>query len=250
MKKDQLYNKVKARTFGLCLMVLFAAGVITSCSSTDEDFYYQDEPRVRLVGDYVWAAGSDSITFSFVAYGEEVTEKEMNVDAQIMGETADRNRVVNLSVDASKTTADASIYTFPSTVTIPAGETKASFPVVLKRAASLQSKTVRLYIKVDDSNDFKTGVNEENHIVLIWNDILSKPNNWASLEPFFGTYSDTKYRFMLANSGGAGEFNTDTMSWALLNSYRIRFQNALNEYNAAHPGNPLTDENGQPVTFE
>jgi hypothetical protein len=40
------------------------------------------------------------------------------------------------------------------------------------------------------------------------------------------------------------------MSWAMLNSYRILFQNALNAYNAAHPGNPLTDENNQLVTFE
>jgi hypothetical protein len=39
------------------------------------------------------------------------------------------------------------------------------------------------------------------------------------------------------------------MSWAKLNSYKIRFINALDEYNAAHPGAPLTDENGVLVTF-
>ena len=243
--------RIKAKTMGACsCLLLITACFLAACSSTDEDFFYQDEPRVRLVGDYVWAAGTDSITFSFVAYPSDVTEMEMSVDAQIMGEVADHNRVVNLSVDDSKTTATASMYTFPSTVTIPAGEAKATFPVVLKRDASLTSKKVRLYIKVDDSSDFKTGVNEENHITLIWSDVLSKPNNWSDLEPFFGTYSDTKYRFMLTNSDGAGEFSTETMSWALLNSYRIRFQNALNEYNAAHPGNPLTDENGQLITFE
>lgn len=232
-----------------CLL-LFAASLLSSCSSTDEDFFYQDEPRVRLVGDYTWAVGTDSITFSFVVYGSEVTEKEISVDAQIMGEVENRDRVVNISADAAKTTADASMYTFPPTVTIPAGKAKASFPVVLKRAASLQDKTVRLYIKVDDSNDFKTGVNEENHITLIWGDVLTRPKNWPDLEPFFGTYSATKYRFMLANANGATEFDTETMSWALLNSYRIHFQNALNEYNAAHAGNPLSDENGQAITFD
>ena len=55
---------------------------------------------------------------------------------------------------------------------------------------------------------------------------------------------------MLVDSGGLSEFSTDTMSWAQLMSLKIRFQNALNEYNAAHPGNPLTDENGNLVTFE
>ena len=205
---------------------------------------------MRLVGDYIWAVGTDSISFSFVAYGSEVTEKEMLVDAQIMGKVENRDRVVNLSVDPARTTADASLYTVPSTVTIPAGAVKATFPVILKRSAALQTKTVRLYLQVAESADFKAGVNEENHIKLIWSDVLQKPKNWDTLEPFFGTYSDVKYRFMLANSNGAGEFSTETMSWAMLNSYRILFQNALNAYNAAHPGNPLTDENNQLVTFE
>ena len=104
-------------------------------------------------------------------------------------------------------------------------------------------------VKVLESGDFKPGVNEENHITFIWTDVLSKPNNWADLEPFFGTYSNVKYRFMLENLGDEGELSTETMSWAQLNSLRIRFQNALNEYNAAHPGNPLTDEYGNLVTF-
>lgn len=240
------YNKVVAGVVCTLLFSLF----MTSCSSTDENFFYQDEPRVRLVGENIWAAGTDSVTFSFVAYTSDVIQKEIMVDAQIMGEVADRNRVVNLTVDPNLTTADANMYEFPSTVTIHAGEAKVTFTVVLKRVSVLESKTVRLYIKVAESADFKPGVNEENHIIMIWNDILSRPNNWDSLEPYFGVYSDTKYRFMLANSGGAGEFSTDTMSWAQLMSYKMRFQNALNEYNDAHPGHPLTDEFGNLVTFE
>ena len=243
--------RVKAKLMGMCsCLLLIAACFFTSCSSTDEDFFYQDQPRVRLVGENIWAAGTDSVMLSFVVFGSDVTEKEIMVDAQIMGEVVDHNRVVNLTADPSLTTADANMYEFPSTVTIPAGESKATFSVKLKRVAILQSKTVRLYIKVAESSDFKPGVNEENHIVMIWNDILSRPNNWDSLQPYFGEYSDTKYRFMLVNSGGVSEFSTDTMSWAQLMSFKIRFQNAVNEYNAAHPGSPLTDEYGNLVTFE
>ncbi len=143
-----------ALSFIICHLS-FSAALLTSCSSTDEDFFYQDEPRVRLVGDYIWAVGTDSISFSFVAYGSEVTEKEMLVDAQIMGKVENRDRVVNLSVDPARTTADASLYTVPSTVTIPAGAVKATFPVILKRSAALQTKTVRLYLQVAESADFK-----------------------------------------------------------------------------------------------
>ncbi len=76
------------------------------------------------------------------------------------------------------------------------------------------------------------------------------PANWPDLEEFFGTYSDTKYRFMLENSTPGTTFSIDTMSWAMLMSYKIKFQNAVRTYNAAHPGNALTDENGNLVTFE
>ena len=238
----QWTNKLSFIIYSLLFSMTF-----TSCAS-DEDFFYQDEPRVRLVGDYIWAVGTDSISFSFVSY-PNATEQTFSVDAQIMGNTADRDRTANISVDTQKTTADASLYTVPQTVIVPAGQTKGTFQVTIRRDASLLQKTARLCIKVADSSDFKTGVNEENHLTIIWNDILSKPNNWADLEPFFGTYSNTKYRFMLENAGGVGEFSTDTMSWALLNSLRIRFQNLLNDYNAAHPGSPLTDENGQMVSF-
>ena len=133
---------------------------------------------------------------------------------------------------------------------IPAGQNKGVFQVTVRRDASLQTKSVRLYSQVENSADILVGVNEENHLTIIWTDVLSRPNNWPSLEEFFGQYSDAKYRFMLAHSDGVTDFNTDTMSWAELTSFRIKFQNALNEYNAAHPGNPLTDENGQLVSFE
>ena len=119
----------------------------------------------------------------------------------------------------------------------------------MKRDASLTTKQVRLYIKVTESSDFKVGVNEENHLSIIWSDVLSRPNNWDALEKFFGAYSDTKYRFMLEHVDAGDVLDADKMSWAKLNSYKIRFINALDEYNAAHPGAPLTDENGVLVTF-
>ena len=237
-------NKILSGCFVCCALV-----AATAACSTDEDFYYQDEPRVRLVGENTWAAGTDSVTFSFVAYQSSFTEKQILVDAQIMGDVASRDRTVNISVEPQKTTADASMYDVPQTVTVPAGQTKGTFAVTLRRAAILQSQAVRLYIKVVESADFKPGVNEENHVTFIWTDVLSKPNNWADLESFFGPYSNTKYRFMLLNMGDEGELSTTAMTWAKLNSLRIRFQNAVNDYNLAHPGAPLTDENGNEVTF-
>ena len=221
---------------------------LSSCSS-DEDFFYRDEARIRLVGPEIWTAGSDSLTFSFVTTAVGTTEMAMDVEAQIMGSAADHDRTANIAVVSDKTTATADLYQLPTAVTIPAGQAKATFQVILKRADVLATKSVRLRIAVEPSADFQKGVNEEDHLTFIWNDQISKPKNWAQLEEFFGEYSDTKYRFMLENAGGLTEFDTDALTWAQLQSYKIMFQNALNDYNAVHPGNPLTDENGNLVSF-
>ena len=121
---------------------------------------------------------------------------------------------------------------------------------MLKRADVLQEQTVRLYIQVTDSEDFAVGSIEQDHLLLKWNDILSRPTNWDELEEFFGTYSDAKYRFMLNNTG-VTEFDTEEMSWAELNNYKIVLTNALNEYNKANPNDPILDENtGQAIDFD
>lgn len=219
----------------------------TSCEN--DGFYYQDEARIRLEGPKIWALDTDSIEFSFLTYPAEFTEIQIDIEACIMGPVTDYDRTANLTVDKDRTTATSDLYTVPTSVVIPANTNKATFPVTLKRVALLQEKTVRLYVGVIPSEDFAVGNNERNHILFIWNDILSMPKNWDSLKEHFGEYSNVKYRFMLNNAGGVSSFDTETMSWSMLHNYNLIFTNALNEYNAAHPGQSLTDENGVLVTF-
>lgn len=235
--------------FSTIITASLALTLLAGCG-TDEDFYYNDYARVRLVGPEIWTVGTDSLTFSFVSVPSETTEQTLLVDARIMGTAANRDRTARLAVDATRTTAPQALYSVPAEVLIPADSTHARFPVVIRRDASLRSATVRLRIEVVASDDFLPGVNEENHLTLIWSDKLTMPANWPDLEEFFGAYSDTKYRFMLENSTPGTTFSTETMSWAMLMSYKIKFQNAVRTYNAAHPGNALTDENGNLVTFE
>ncbi|MGM9704172.1 MAG: DUF4843 domain-containing protein, partial [Prevotella sp.] len=142
---------------------------LASCSS-DEDFFYRDEARIRLVGPEIWTAGSDSLTFSFVTTEAGTTEMAMDVEAQIMGSAADHDRTANIAVVSDKTTATADLYQLPTAVTIPAGQAKATFQVILKRADVLATKSVRLRIAVEPSADFQKGVNEEDHLTFIWND--------------------------------------------------------------------------------
>lgn len=229
------------------ILIYFGMIVLFGTSCKNDGFYYQDQARVRLVGPSIWTLDTDSLEFSFVTSPSSVTEKQMDVTLWIMGNVANYNRTANIKVVANETTASSELFTVPTAVTVPADSNKVTFPVILKRAASLQETTARLYIAVVESADFGVGVNEENHLLLKWNDILTKPSNWDDLKEFFGTFSLAKYRFMLQNAG-VTEFSS-SMSWAELQNYKIVLTNALNDYNAAHPNQPLTDENGNLVSF-
>lgn len=240
------YTRKALRLLPVCL---FAIALFASCS--DDDFFYQDTPRVRLVGDRNWTLGTDSLELSFLTVTGD--EASINVDACIMGNVADHDRTVGIAVDEALTTAPADLYSVPSTVTIPAGENKATFQVTLRKSAALQSQTVRLYIKVAPTADFQVGVNEDNHLLLKWNDILSKPLYWDDISQYFGEYSETKYRFMLqtltAQGYEASVLDPDSgTNWSDYHNLSIIFANAVDEYNASH-ATPLADENGALITF-
>lgn len=228
------------------IILAFAAiGMFTACEN--DKFYYQDEPRVRIEGPYEWAIGTDSLNFSFATYPNSVQQQEMQMTLYVMGEAASTDRTAKLEVDASKTTASASQYILPETITIPKGKLEVPFIVTLMRSGNLTSETVSLFFKVVESSDFKVGVIEQNHFSMKWNDILGKPKNWdTELKEFFGEYSLAKYRFII-DTIGFGEFGNG-MTWSELKNYQIMMKTALDEYNAT-PAGPLKDENGQLVEF-
>ena len=230
----------------LMILLLAVIGMFTACEN--DKFYFQDDARVRIEGPYEWAVGTDSLTFSFAAYPSQVQEQGMEMKLYVMGEAAATDRTAKLAIDRTLTTANDDQYVFPETVTIPAGKLEAPFIVTLKRA-DLTSGTVSLYFRVVETNDFKVGVIEQNHFCIKWNDTLSKPKNWdTELLEFFGEYSLVKYRFII-DTIGFGEFSATSMSWSELTNYKIIMKTALDEYNDAHPGEPLNDENGLLVTF-
>lgn len=234
------------KTLKSIILLLAVIGMFTACEN--DKFYYQDEARVRIEGPYEWAVGTDSLTFSFATYPSQVITQDMEMKVIVMGEAISTERTAKIEIDASKTTASASQYAFPETVTIPAGKLEASFIVTLRRTEDLTTNKVSLYLKVAENSDFKIGVVEQNHFCINWNDILGKPKNWdTELAEFFGDYSLVKYRFII-DTIGFGEFG-GSMSWSEMMNYKIIMTSALDEYNAAHPDAPLTDEYGQLVTF-
>lgn len=228
---------------------LFVMSFLSITSCQNEGFYYNDDARIRLEGPYNWTLGSDSLMFSFITFPVDSIVKQMDIEVCVIGNTADYARIATVDVIADKTTAPKELYELPREVVIQAGDNKAVLPVLLRRDLLLQEQSVRLFISVAESDDFKVGNNEQNQITIIWNDVLSRPTNWSDLQEFFGAFSLAKYRFML-NYSGITEFDTDKMSWAELQNYKIKLTTALYAYSKENPENPLTDENGILVDFE
>lgn len=233
-------SKIKLYLVFIALTALFAC--------ENDPYYFNSEARLRIEGPEVWTLGTDSLAFSFANYSSAITDTTFDVTVYVIGEATDQARTAELGTDPSITTAEASMYSFPETLIIPAGQLSANLPVTVYRSEALKAAEVRLYIKVEENDDFQIGVNEQNHLLLKWSDILSKPNNWNDLEEFFGEFSLTKYRFII-DVLNIGTFDTNELSWAQMKNYQIELAEALRLYNEAHPGNPLTDENGNLITF-
>lgn len=238
-------NAIMKNTILLAALGIMAT-VLWGCKN--DGFYYRDIPRIRMEAPYIWSLGTDSLEYSFLTSPISVTQYDMEITLHIMGEATAYDRTANITVDQSRTTATAQQYSLPTTITIPAGKYKATFNVTIQRTADLQTEGVRLGIRLLDSDDFSVGVIEQARMLLKWNDMMSRPTNWASLQEFFGDFSLVKYRFMI-NTTGVLEFSVDTMTWSQLTSYKMQLQTALAEYNAANPLNPLKDENNALVTF-
>lgn len=235
------------------LYILFTVAVgLTSCSK-DEISGWMGTDYVRIVGPEVWTLNTDSMEYSFAAYATSVTTFTVEARVYVEGTNADVDRTVYVKVDDA-TTAPAASYTFDEAVTIPAGQGYGTLDITLHRIPSLETTKYVLKVALDDSrNTLKGGVKDWQTLTVKFSDIISRPKNWGDLEEFFGaTYSDTKYRFII-NTLGFGSFTylePGGMSWGEMWNYRLIVVGALYDYNAAHPGSPLTDESGRPVSFD
>lgn len=137
---------------------------------------------------------------------------------------------------------------------IKAGEVHTLVPVVLLRSAKLKTSTQTLKFSVVENDNFKVGELTNNWRKVIFSDRLSRPNAWDAntAKYYLGDYSVVKHRFMIDTTGD--KWNEEFIvyiktDFSMLTFYKNTVKMALVNYNNAHPGNPLKDENGTVVVF-
>jgi len=249
-------------------MILVLAA-LASCNQ-NEYYLYNDVARIQFGPDPVriYSASANladtTKNFTFFYEAASVTQDTVFFDIYAIGGTSDKDRsftlqqeqVGNGAVNAVAGT-DYKAFSDPSLAShyvIKAGQVHTLVPVILFRTPTLKSTTLTLKFNVVEDNNFKLGEKSNLWRKIIFTDRLSQPQAWnATMTQYYlGTYSVTKHAFMILVTGEKWdqEFMTTLFSdMALFNFYISQCKTALTNYNNAHPGNPLKDENGQLVTF-
>lgn len=241
--------------------------VLTSC--THEDVMTYDTEYTAL---NIWVGTSAGAVYESTTYNYSYAYDEGSVTfyAQISGMPASYDRTFQLEPYGGDSALISNTIRTEDYV-IKAGEISGAFKVYfntqkLSRADLFSDRNGSVSFRVKQNDEFAVGTENHQSFTVILKNYLAKPDNWESanyprvaLSKYFGTYSRTKYQFMIEtlglidfeinyNSQTAYNEETNVVSASYAVYLKQVMQQALNEYNASHD-TPLTDEYGIPVTF-
>ncbi|TKC05976.1 DUF4843 domain-containing protein [Pedobacter frigoris] len=220
------------------LMVLLPAVIMASCTKNKELLYNE--------ADMVYVESiPDSTDYTFAASPASLLSDSIMVNFRIIGKASDKDRTINF-VPTATSTGKAGYHYKVGNAVIKANTFSARIPIYVYRRAGLKDSTLTVNLMVTENSDFKPGYPSRLRYKFTLTDILTKPSNWESTwAAYFGTYSEVKFRFLIAVTG-----KTNWNSGPLPQDSRFLSQkarNALLEYNQQNGA--LIDEFGQQVFF-
>lgn len=232
MKKYFIYR------YGLLLSVLMAIG----CGSCQiDDNYVQYDPEYASLRFIYPARGNDSIVYSFALYPDK-QEDVVEIPFKLVGLAVGQARKIGVAVVKEETTAKENDHFVIETSELPADSIKGVLTIKVKNTPKLEEHNLVATFRLCENENFAAGPIHENTYKIVLTNRLIRPAGWP-----FGEYSRIKHQFVLQILG----IGTDYDQWNISEGiyYRGIMINALYEYNKAHPGEPMTDENGLVVTF-
>lgn len=239
---------------GLFLLVLC---IVSSCKkeklmtyNTEDNIYF----KYTVTGNFI-----DTANFSFGYAPLSVQDSVFRIPVFVTGAPSDHDRVYNVTAVADSTTAIAGTnYILPSPAIFRAGHVIDTLTVKFLRAANLQQGVRKLYLRLEPSDELKTGitsfatnvVGELNILNFRFNitDNIGPGSYWTGVfQPYFGTFSVKKVR--LINSIAGMPLDYYTTGWltdlnlsARATTWAIFMTRYLADEKAA--GNTILDEDG------
>ncbi len=185
------------------ILSLLAFSVLYSCTKEEVPYF----------------SGKDSANFwihtqNLSLYGKtpaELPQDTIVMDIALSGRRADYDRFTTAVAvedtagtpeESKKTTAAPGTYIILGG-TIPANELNGKFKVVLKNTSALDNDaSVKLRIKMVETEDFVIGLRENNYIDIVWSRAILQPPTWRAMRFFFcAVYSTTVYKIFMEVTG-------------------------------------------------
>lgn len=209
---------------------------------------------------YVNGNESDSMSYSFAYSLVEKQRDTIYLNLRILGAPTDHPRLVKVVAGPGSTARKDIDYQLPEFL-LPAGAITAKYPVILLNSPELKSNTFRLVATLAESKDFVIGALGEERGSVANNEVGTKsidkikvdissqflmPTYWPDVESSFGTFSVTKFKFMIQVTG-LTNFSYEAIGDDGIYNLPVKLSNALAAYESVN--GPLIDESGNRVTF-
>ncbi|MBK3516990.1 DUF4843 domain-containing protein [Carboxylicivirga marina] len=176
----------------------FAFIIFCACQESERMLFNSQAAIYFNVSDNPGEEESDSLIYSF-AKGFKQSDT-VHVNVKIIGETTNYDRYFKVSVDESLTTAVEGVdfNELAGQYKLPANSFTGFVSLVLNNSLKLQEQSVCVGLRVEESVDFKIGLQEKLTARIIFSDFLMKSPIWDIwLKYYFGTYSRVKHRVFL-----------------------------------------------------
>ena len=231
-------------------MILCCILLLTIACKQQEVPTYSGEDGIAF---YIDRYESDSLNYSFAFSVEPINRDTIFLKMRVSGAAANHARTIKVKAGAGTTARLGIDYELPEIV-LPAGALTVNYPVIVLNSPDMLNSTYRLVAEVAESSDFVLGATGveigtttalKSMAINITNQLL-EPTYWEEVVSAFGTFSVTKFKFMIQTTG-LTDFSYDAIGVDGYYNMPVRLRNALEAYHAEN--GPLIDEYGEEVTF-
>jgi hypothetical protein len=251
---------------------IILALMLMALASCKQDNYYlfNDTSRIQFGPDItrIYTSSYNLVdttkAFTFYYDASTTTQDTIFFDVYAIGGPSSKDRPFSLQqiqmTDGSTNALSGTDYkaftdaTVSSAYVIKAGQVHALVPIVMLRSVAQKTLTLTLKFQVAENTNFKLGDKANIWRKVTFTDRLSQPSAWtASMSQYyFGAYSVVKHAFMIQTTGQKWDqafMLNVTADYNQMMSYVSQCKQALINYNNAHPGNSMKDENGVVIVF-
>ncbi|MCJ8209209.1 DUF4843 domain-containing protein [Mucilaginibacter sp. RS28] len=195
----------------------------------------------------------DSINYSFALQPTQKQRDTVLLNMRLVGKISANARTFKLRATDSSTARNNIDYILPD-MKLPANQMFVKYPLIVLNSPEMKTKSFKLLLEVAPGAELVAGApgiatdlsaNLKRMKVNITGQLI-KPDYWENVQFVFGTFSVTKFQFMIKTSG-LTNFSPAVIGLGEIFRLQVTFRNALTAYEKVN--GPLIDESGNRVIF-